>query len=187
MPGAGAVHHIRTCQATASIVPDTLACSSAPKLRRLCHLSRKTLQFARHMGRFGNRARKFARQAITGVGPRYTPRCSGSYLSRARLAPSKINLWFSTSMVLAAVMNNTFFGDGQAKGGLGEMPSAAVGTQSRACIPVNRGSAGNPLVTRGQGGRLRRGPVRPIWPFFRRLRRGRSGERRTNSEAERRQ
>jgi hypothetical protein len=47
-------------------------------------------------------------------------------------------------VVLAAVKNHTFFGDGQAKGGLGEMPSAAVGTQSRACIPVNRGSAGNP-------------------------------------------
>src|ERR1700683_383617 len=45
--------------------------------------------------------------------------------------------------LLAAVKNHTFFGDGQAKGGLGEMPSAAVGTQSRACIPVNRGSAGN--------------------------------------------
>jgi len=40
--------------------------------------------------------------------------------------------------LLAAVKNHTFFGDGQAKGGLGEMPSAAVGTQSRACIPVNR-------------------------------------------------
>jgi hypothetical protein len=46
--------------------------------------------------------------------------------------------------MLAAVKNHTFFGDGQAKGGLGEMPSAAVGTQSRACIPVDRGSAGNP-------------------------------------------
>jgi hypothetical protein len=37
--------------------------------------------------------------------------------------------------VLAAMTNNTFFGDGQAKGGLEEMPSVAVGTQSRACIP----------------------------------------------------
>ena len=46
--------------------------------------------------------------------------------------------------VLAAVKNHTFFGDGRAKGGLGEMASAAVGTQSRVCIPVNRGSAGNP-------------------------------------------
>src|SRR5580658_10271219 len=50
----------------------------------------------------------------------------------------------SKRTVLAAVKNHTFFGDGQAKGSLGEMPSAAVGTQSRACIPVNRGSAGNP-------------------------------------------
>jgi tetratricopeptide (TPR) repeat protein len=46
--------------------------------------------------------------------------------------------------VLAAVKNHTFFGDGQGKGGLREMPSAAVGAQSCACIPVNRGSAGNP-------------------------------------------
>jgi hypothetical protein len=46
--------------------------------------------------------------------------------------------------VLAAVKNHTFFGDSQGKGGLGEMPSAAVGAQSCACIPVNRGSAGNP-------------------------------------------
>jgi hypothetical protein len=48
------------------------------------------------------------------------------------------------SILLAAVKNHTFFGDGQGKGGLGEMPSAAVGAQSCACIPVNRGSAGNP-------------------------------------------
>jgi hypothetical protein len=47
-------------------------------------------------------------------------------------------------LLLAAVKNHTFFGDGQAKRGLGEMPSAAVGTQPRACIPVDRGSAGNP-------------------------------------------
>jgi hypothetical protein len=47
-------------------------------------------------------------------------------------------------VVLAAVKNHTFFGEGRAKGGLGEMASAAVGTQSRVCIPVNRGSAGNP-------------------------------------------
>ena len=42
------------------------------------------------------------------------------------------------------------------------------------------------FVARGQVGRLRRGPLRLIWPFFRRLRRGRSAERRTNAEAERR-
>src|ERR1700748_2625582 len=47
-------------------------------------------------------------------------------------------------LVLAAVKNHTFFGDSQGKGGLGEMPSAAVRAQSCACIPVNRGSAGNP-------------------------------------------
>ena len=46
--------------------------------------------------------------------------------------------------VLAAVKNHTCFGDGQAKGGLGELASAAVGAQSRACIPVNWGTAGNP-------------------------------------------
>jgi len=48
-------------------------------------------------------------------------------------------------LMLAAVMNNTFFGDGLVKGGLDEMPSIGHrDTIPCACIPVNRGSAGNP-------------------------------------------
>ena len=46
--------------------------------------------------------------------------------------------------VLAALMNNTFFGDGQAKGGLGEMPSASRRDTVPCMHSGERGSAGNP-------------------------------------------
>jgi hypothetical protein len=72
-----------------------------------------------------------------------TPLARSSAISGAR-SVARASARATRDALLAAVKNHTFFGDGQAKGGLGEMPSAAVGTQSRACIRVNRGSAGNP-------------------------------------------
>jgi len=64
--------------------------------------------------------------------------------------------------LLAAVMNNTFFGDGLVKGGLDEMPSIG----HRDTIPcMHSGESevrATRLVTRGQGGQLRRGPLRLI-------------------------
>jgi len=46
--------------------------------------------------------------------------------------------------VLAAVINNTFFGDGQAKGGLGEMPSASRRDTVPCMHSGESGKCGNP-------------------------------------------
>src|SRR3974390_1245961 len=46
--------------------------------------------------------------------------------------------------LLAAVINNTFFGDGQAKGGLGEMPSASRRDTVPCMHSGESGKCGNP-------------------------------------------
>ena len=47
-------------------------------------------------------------------------------------------------ILLAAVINNTFFGDGQAKGGLGEMPSASRRDTVPCMHSGESGKCGNP-------------------------------------------
>ena len=49
-----------------------------------------------------------------------------------------------TTLLLAAVINNTFFGDGQAKGGLGEMPSASRRDTVPCMHSGESGKCGNP-------------------------------------------
>jgi hypothetical protein len=48
--------------------------------------------------------------------------------------------------VLAALMNNTFFGDGQAKGGLGEMPSASRRDTVPCMHSGESGKCGQPVL-----------------------------------------
>jgi hypothetical protein len=50
----------------------------------------------------------------------------------------------AAQMLLAAVINNTFFGDGQAKGGLGEMPSASRRDTVPCMHSGESGKCGNP-------------------------------------------
>ena len=48
--------------------------------------------------------------------------------------------------LLAALMNYTFFGDGQAKGGLGEMPSASRRDTVPCMHPGESGKCGQPVL-----------------------------------------
>jgi hypothetical protein len=59
-------------------------------------------------------------------------------------------------LVLAAVKNHTFFGDGRAKGGLGEMPSAAVspiGEKCKASTDTSAPGLGAPVDRRASRAR----------------------------------
>jgi len=48
--------------------------------------------------------------------------------------------------LLAALMNNTFFGDGQSKGGLGEMPSASRRDTVPCMHSGESGKCGQPVL-----------------------------------------
>src|ERR1700730_16008739 len=67
---------------------------------------------------------------------------NGQITSTSLMPLTRVSLYFCE--LLAALMNNTFFGDGQAKGGLGEMPSAS-GRDTVPCMHSGEsGKWGNP-------------------------------------------